>query len=204
MWLSTLCPFPSMHWGTYNQNGCIVCGMAFNIVAIFSNLVSCHFKMTLFLCLKQSCVMYQNLRYCVLLLLLLFCLNIIEQIKYKRKTVNGASFTSIKLVFASTENVTVIISRGCQVCGLFCVCCAPHVFPVTQFFPHVDCLIWFQVCLVFLPNYHVFKSPSPSVSVCWFLCVFPCVSHGPCGLLKTLFVNSPRSVLPCSWELWQW
>ncbi len=101
--------------------------------------------------------------------------NIIEQIKYKRKTVNGASFTSIKLVFASTENVTVIISRGCQVCGLFCVCCAPHVFPVTQFFPHVDCLIWFQVCLVFLPNYHVFKSPSPSVSVCWFLCVFPCV-----------------------------
>ncbi len=143
LWLSTLCPFPSMHWGTYNQNGCIVCGMAFNIVAIFSNLVSCHFKMTLFLCLKQSCFMYQNLRYCILLLLLLllFCLNIIEQIKYKRKTVNGASFTSIKRIFASTENVTVIISRGCQVCGLFCVCCAPHVFPVTQFFPHVDCLI---------------------------------------------------------------
>ncbi len=122
-----------MHWGTYNQNGCIVCGMAFNIVAIFSNLVSCHFKMTLFLCLKQSCFMYQNLRYCILLLLLLllllFCLNIIER------------FTSIKRIFASTENVTVIISRGCQVCGLFCVCCAPHVFPVTQFFPHVDCLI---------------------------------------------------------------
>lgn len=28
------------------------------------------------------------------------------------KSVNGASFTSIKLIFASTENVTVIISRG--------------------------------------------------------------------------------------------
>ncbi len=89
-----------MHWGVYNQYGCTVCGMAFNIVVMFSNLLSCHFKMTLFLCLKQSvsrllplsCFMYQNLRSSILwlLLLLLFCLNIIEQIKYKRKTVNGA------------------------------------------------------------------------------------------------------------------
>ncbi len=31
------------------------------------------------------------------------------------------------------------IDTYCQDCGLFCVCITPHVFPVTQFLPLVDC-----------------------------------------------------------------
>ncbi len=74
----------------------------------------------------------QNLRYCVLLLLLLFCLNNRAN-KYKRKTVNGASFTSIKLVFASTENV--YSNYKSWLSGLWTVLCVlcSHVFPVTRF-----------------------------------------------------------------------
>ncbi len=77
----------------------------------------------------------------------------------------------------------------CQDPGLFCCVFSPHVFPVTQFFLHVDCLIWSQVCLLSSLVNLSLKAPVLSVSVCRSLNVIPGVLVSPMfsfGLLKTL------------------
>ncbi len=104
----------------------------------------------------------------------------------------------------------------CFVCVLLPMC------SVTQFLPHVDCLIWSQVCLLSSLVILSLKAPVLSVSVCRSLNCLPCLwSVLPVGLLKTLVLWIPHAwllapvnvtsifpfiftILSTPGELWTW
>ncbi len=88
----------------------------------------------------------------------------------------------------------------CQDPGLFCCGFSPHVFPVTQFFLHVDCLIWSQVCLLSSLVNLSLKAPVLSVSVLSVLKRHPwcsCVSHVLLWIIKDSCLWIPRLLVPC-------
>ncbi len=95
-------------------------------------------------------------------------------------------------------------NHGVRIMDLSVCVFAPHVFPVTQFLPHVDC--WFDSRCVSSSSLIVLslKAPVHSVSVCRSLNVFPvCTSCYPVGLLKTrLWI--PRLLVPCFLALCSW